>query len=158
LALSVFGLNAAFLYERFAGFARFAVPGLARFAVLGLARFAVPGLARFAVPGLARFAVACLVAAGLGVFLARAVVAAVFGSFFRDALRFRFSGFEFRRLTMKCLAASRTVDGSSLVQRIAEVPPTGALGLEGIVAADDAVPVVGVVGSEAATHGTALGG
>ncbi|MGH7617794.1 MAG: hypothetical protein ACREPM_11240, partial [Gemmatimonadaceae bacterium] len=79
------------------------------------------------------------------------------------ALSFFFAGdffvlrFELCRLAMKRLAAPGTVDGSRLVQRIAEIPSTGALGLERIVTAGDAVAVVGIIRAKAAAHGAAFG-
>jgi hypothetical protein len=88
-----------------------------------------------------------------------------FGAFFASLFSGLFRGFfsgrlrlELRRLAMKCLAAPRTVDGSRLGQRVAEVPSTGALGLERVVAADDAVSVVCVIRAKASAHGAALGG
>src|SRR5262249_45379813 len=64
---------------------------------------------------------------------------------------------EFWRFAMKCLATPRAVDRTSLVERVTEIPSTGALGFERVIAADDAEAVVRVVGAKAAAHGTALG-
>ncbi|HVX40203.1 MAG TPA: hypothetical protein VHB25_11570, partial [Gemmatimonadaceae bacterium] len=64
---------------------------------------------------------------------------------------------EFRRLAMESLPAARAVNGAGLGERVAEVPAARALGFERFVAAADAVSVVGVVGTEPAAHGAALG-
>jgi hypothetical protein len=68
-----------------------------------------------------------------------------------------FLTFELRRLTMKGLAAPRTVDGSRLAQRIAEIPSTRTLGFERVMAADDAMLIVRVIRAKAAADGAALG-
>jgi len=58
---------------------------------------------------------------------------------------------------MKRLAALRAMDGSRFAQRIAEIPSTIALGLEGLVAADDAVAIIRVIGAKTAADRAAFG-
>jgi hypothetical protein len=68
------------------------------------------------------------------------------------AFGFRVLRVEFRRLAMKRLAAPRAMDGSRFAQRIAEIPSTGAFGLERLLSADDAIAIIRVVGAKTAAH------
>ena len=60
----------------------------------------------------------------------------------------RFSGIVLRRLPPKRLSAFRTVNLSRLRDRVAEYPPALTAALQPVVAAFDAIRVVGVVGAK----------
>src|ERR1051326_6986175 len=62
-----------------------------------------------------------------------------------------------RRLAMECLSAARTVDWARLVECVGEVATAAALRLERLVATDDAIAVVRVVGTEPTADGAVLG-
>jgi hypothetical protein len=84
-------------------------------------------------------------------FFAFIALFAAFFAFFRGLL-------VFRRLAMKCFPASRAVNGAALVKRVLEGTAAGALGLERLVAAEDAEAVLDFVGAESPAHRTALRG